>query len=67
MSLQRISRMIRGIGDPLIAAYARCYLMRIGIGVSSSREYMKEGFIDFLATYHTVRIKKIDVRMTSFN
>lgn len=52
--------MIRGIGDPLVAAYARCYLIRIGVSVyqcvSANREYMKESFVDFLATYHTVRI-----------
>jgi hypothetical protein len=53
-SLIRITRMIRGIGDPLVAAYARCYLLRIGITVSTNREYMKESFVDFLATYHTV-------------
>lgn len=46
--------MIRGIGDPLVAAYARCYLVRVGINVSSNREYMKESFVDFLASYHTV-------------
>jgi hypothetical protein len=51
--------MIRGVGDPLVAAYARCYLMRIGINVSNSREYMKESFVDFLATYHTVKTRKI--------
>jgi hypothetical protein len=47
--------MIRGIGDPLVSAYARCYLVRMGISVSNNREYMKESFFDFLATYHTVR------------
>lgn len=46
--------MIRGIGDPLIAAYARCYLIRIGSTVSNSRDYMKESFVDFLSIYHTV-------------
>lgn len=46
--------MIRGIGDPLVAAYARCYLIRVGVVVSNNREYMKEGFVDFLATYHSV-------------
>lgn len=54
VALQRISNMIRGIGDPLVASYARCYLIRVGIGVSSNRDYMKEGFMDFLATYHTI-------------
>jgi len=46
--------MIRGIGDPLVGAYARCYLVRIGVMTHKSNEYLKECFADFLAVYHTV-------------
>ncbi|CAG9805529.1 unnamed protein product [Chironomus riparius] len=53
-SLLRISRMIRGIGDPLVGAYARCYLVRIGVTTSKSHEYLKECFADFLSVYHTI-------------
>ena len=53
-ALLRIAKMIRGIGDPLVAIYARCYLFRVGETVTSDKEYMKESFIDFLDTYHTV-------------
>lgn len=54
-ALMRIAKMIRGIGDPLVAIYARCYLFRVGGAVTNDMEYMKESFIDFLDTYHTVR------------
>lgn len=46
--------MIRGIGDPLVGAYARCYLVRIGVKTSKSHEYLNTCFADFLGVYHTV-------------
>lgn len=56
-ALSKIAKMIRGIGDPLVAAYARCYLVRIGIGTCPERQdYIKECFNDFLSTYNTVKI-----------
>ena len=55
-TLIRLSRAIRGIGDPLIAAYARCYLMRVGgerfIG---DRSFVLENVKDFLLSYHQVK------------
>lgn len=47
--------MIRGIGDPLVATYARCYLVRVGLTVSAEKNYIKENFNDFLSVYHAVR------------
>ncbi|XP_071531379.1 VPS35 endosomal protein-sorting factor-like isoform X2 [Panulirus ornatus] len=49
VALTRLSRMIRGIGDPLIAAYARMFLCRIGIEVAPTlTQYISESIEDFL-------------------
>ena len=54
-ALMRLTRMIRGIGDPLVAVYARCYLCRVGMSVSTgNQDYFKENFYDFLAAYNQV-------------
>jgi len=54
-ALMRLTRMIRGIGDPLVAVYAHCYLCRVGVAVTTGdREYIKENFYDFLASYTQV-------------
>ncbi|XP_076750545.1 VPS35 endosomal protein-sorting factor-like isoform X2 [Xylocopa sonorina] len=52
-ALLRITRMIRGIGNPLIAIYARCYLCRVGLALNktSDFEFVRENFYDFLFTY----------------
>lgn len=51
-ALMRLTRMTRGIGDPLVAVYARCYLCRVGMSVSTvDRQFLKENFYDFLASY----------------
>lgn len=56
-ALLRLTHMIRGIGNPLVAAYARCYLCRVGITVVSSgsdNAYLMENFYDFLDSYNQV-------------
>ncbi|XP_003704480.1 VPS35 endosomal protein-sorting factor-like isoform X2 [Megachile rotundata] len=52
-ALLRITGMIRGIGNPLIAVYARCYLCRVGLALNktSDFEFVRENFYDFLITY----------------
>ncbi|XP_001604914.2 VPS35 endosomal protein sorting factor-like [Nasonia vitripennis] len=50
--LMRLTRMIRGIGDPLVAVYARCYLCRVGFALKTSDlDFVKENFYDFLYAY----------------
>ena len=55
-ALMRLTHMIRGIGDPLVAVYARCYLCRIGQSITNNKnkEFIKENFYDFLACYKQI-------------
>ncbi|XP_012161991.1 UPF0505 protein CG8202 isoform X2 [Ceratitis capitata] len=52
--LLRITQMIRGIGDPLVQTYARCYLVRISLSVTNNKECVRENFKDFSKIYHTI-------------
>ncbi|XP_076674334.1 VPS35 endosomal protein-sorting factor-like isoform X1 [Andrena cerasifolii] len=70
-ALLRITRMIRGIGNPLIAVYARCYLCRVGLALNktSDFEFVRENFYDFLSTYQLlfgqfVKIERIKQNMS---
>lgn len=50
--------MILGIGNPLVAIYARCYLCRVGLNVMtrhSETGYLRRNFECFLETYQHVR------------
>lgn len=50
--LLRLTGTICGIGDPLVAAYARCYLCRVGMSVAPEvQEHVLENFWQFLLTY----------------
>lgn len=53
-TLKRLCHSIRGIGDPLISAYARCYLCRVGPTVSKDSKYLEENLDDLLFIYHTI-------------
>ncbi|CAG9812944.1 unnamed protein product [Phaedon cochleariae] len=53
-SLTRITDMIHGIGNPLVAVYARCYLCKTGISVSNKNSdygYLFGNFTGFLDSY----------------
>lgn len=47
--------MVRGIGDPLVAVYTRCYLSRVGISLPNmNSSFAKDNLTDFLLTYNEV-------------
>eukprot|EP01112_Ceratiomyxa_fruticulosa_P022180 TRINITY_DN8050_c0_g1_i1.p1 TRINITY_DN8050_c0_g1~~TRINITY_DN8050_c0_g1_i1.p1 ORF type:complete len:399 (+),score=92.44 TRINITY_DN8050_c0_g1_i1:72-1199(+) len=50
--INRMSRMCRGIGNPLVQAYARTYLARKGNNVLPKlKPYLMDGFNDFIYTH----------------
>lgn len=52
-ALLRLTGICRGIGDPLVAIYARCYICRVGLSLSTSYQYVLENINDILLIYHT--------------
>lgn len=58
-ALLRLIKMVRGIGNPLVAWYARCYLCRIGVSTKLSVNYFEESFKDILLTYKQVNHRNI--------
>ncbi|XP_008195313.1 VPS35 endosomal protein-sorting factor-like [Tribolium castaneum] len=53
-ALRRLTHMINGIGNPLVAVYARCYLCRVGCSLSNrikNKEYLLQNFHRFLQNY----------------
>lgn len=55
-ALQRLTLMIRGIADPLVATYLRAYLVRVGITISNSKDFVKDNFSDVMEIYNMVSI-----------
>uniref|UniRef100_A0A673HWC3 VPS35 endosomal protein-sorting factor-like n=1 Tax=Sinocyclocheilus rhinocerous TaxID=307959 RepID=A0A673HWC3_9TELE len=54
-TLQRLTAMIRGIGDPLVAVYARVYLCRVGMEVAPHlKDSLNKNFFDLLASFRQV-------------
>uniref|UniRef100_A0A7N8WYU4 VPS35 endosomal protein-sorting factor-like n=1 Tax=Mastacembelus armatus TaxID=205130 RepID=A0A7N8WYU4_9TELE len=54
-TLTRLTAMIRGIGDPLVAAYARAYLCRIGMEVAPHlKDSLNCNFFDLLGTFQQI-------------
>ncbi|ETO21304.1 hypothetical protein RFI_15900 [Reticulomyxa filosa] len=54
--LKRLARIIRGIGDPLVAAYARAYWVHRGFEIcgDSMRPSLLETFDDFLFVFNEI-------------
>uniref|UniRef100_A0A8C8RNG5 VPS35 endosomal protein-sorting factor-like n=1 Tax=Pelusios castaneus TaxID=367368 RepID=A0A8C8RNG5_9SAUR len=53
--LPRLTSMIRGIGDPLVAIYARAYLCRVGMEVAPHlKESLNKNVFDFLLTFKQI-------------
>ncbi|XP_070708223.1 VPS35 endosomal protein-sorting factor-like [Pempheris klunzingeri] len=54
-TLPRLTAMIRGIGDPLVAAYTRAYLCRVGMEVAPHlKDSLNRNFFDLLGTFRQI-------------
>jgi len=63
-ALLRLIKMVRGIGNPLVAWYARCYLCRVGVSLNLNVNYFEESFKDILLTYKQVNFSKMLKKMS---
>ncbi|KAK9513013.1 hypothetical protein O3M35_001303 [Rhynocoris fuscipes] len=67
-TLRKLTTMVRGIGDPVVAVYARCYLSRVGLSLpGSNHSFPKDNFYDFLLIYHQVFRKSIQSELNRQN
>uniref|UniRef100_A0AAQ6AM61 VPS35 endosomal protein-sorting factor-like n=1 Tax=Amphiprion ocellaris TaxID=80972 RepID=A0AAQ6AM61_AMPOC len=59
-TLPRLTAMIRGIGDPLVAAYARAYLCRVGMEVAPHlKDSLNRNFFDLLSTFKQISAESV--------
>ncbi|ALC47849.1 CG8202 [Drosophila busckii] len=49
--LLRLTSQLRGIADPLVSSYARCYLVRVGVPVTPTKQYIRANFNDLFILY----------------
>jgi hypothetical protein len=63
-ALLRLTNMMRGIGDPLVAIYARCYICRVGVHVAATvKSHLMPNFNDFMATYQQLTTPAVQDQM----
>ncbi|XP_075949259.1 VPS35 endosomal protein-sorting factor-like isoform X1 [Anarhichas minor] len=59
-TLPRLTAMIRGIGDPLVAAYARAYLCRVGMEVAPHlKDSLNRNFFDLLGAFRQISSESV--------
>ncbi|KAM3592424.1 uncharacterized protein V6R79_018339 [Siganus canaliculatus] len=59
-TLPRLTAMIRGIGDPLVAAYTRAYLCRVGMEVAPHlKDSLNRNFFDLLRTFRQISSESV--------
>lgn len=71
-ALFRLTEMIQGIGNPLVAIYARCYLCRVGLSImtkGSNMNFLKRNFECFLEIYQHIfnRGVKMEIEKQKMN
>ncbi|XP_061404857.1 LOW QUALITY PROTEIN: VPS35 endosomal protein-sorting factor-like [Lethenteron reissneri] len=58
--LPRLAAMLRGVGDPLVAMFARAYICRVGVeGAPHRRELLTCNFFDFLLTFKQLQSNSV--------
>ncbi|KAL3967424.1 secretin receptor [Sarotherodon galilaeus] len=63
-TLPRLTAMIRGIGDPLVAAYARAYLCRVGMEVAPHlKDSLNRNFFDLLGTFRQISSENVRAQL----
>ncbi|XP_006807334.1 VPS35 endosomal protein sorting factor-like isoform X2 [Neolamprologus brichardi] len=63
-TLPRLTAMVRGIGDPLVAAYARAYLCRVGMEVAPHlKDSLNRNFFDLLGTFRQISSENVRAQL----
>lgn len=69
-SLNRMTNMINGIGNPLVAIYVRCYLCKVGITILNKKSefgFLLGNFTGFLDTYQHLFSQSVKIELERQN